>query len=191
MSAVVASPKLQITDIVYLNSRYSCIVLKRRHNLPMQPQSEAARIADQLRRAFEGEAWHGDSVFEILEGVTAARAAARPIAGAHTVWELVLHIAAWDGAVLRRMGGVAVTLSDAENFPLVVDASDGAWRTALAQVRQVHEELVAAVAALPDSRFCEMVPGKEGAHYTFYYMLHGVVQHELYHAGQIALLKKM
>src|SRR5208282_5159451 len=149
--------------------------------------SEAARIADQLRRAFDGVAWHGDSVFEILEGVTAAR----PIKGAHTIWELVLHIAAWDGAVLRRLGGAAVELSDAENFPPVTDASDAAWRRALAEVRRVHEKLVAAVAALPDSRLDEIVPGKEGAHYTFYYMLHGVVQHELYHAGQIAILKKM
>jgi uncharacterized damage-inducible protein DinB len=153
--------------------------------------SEAARIADQLRRAFDGDAWHGDSVVEILKGVTAAQAAARPITGAHTIWELALHIAAWDGAVLRRLGGVAVTLSDAENFPSVTDASDAAWRKALAEIRHIHEELVAAVAALSDSRLDEMVPGKRGAHYNFYYMLHGVVQHELYHAGQIALLKKM
>jgi len=154
-------------------------------------RSEAARIADQLRRAFDGGAWHGDSLFEILEGVTAGRAAARPIEGGHTIWELVLHVAAWDGAVLRRLGGAAVELSDAENFPPVTDASAAGWRAALAQVRRGHEELVAAVASLPDSRFDDMVPGKEGAHYTFYYMLHGVVQHELYHAGQIALLKKM
>jgi len=130
-------------------------------------------------------------LFEILEGVTAARAAARPIAHAHTIWDLVLHIAAWDDAVLRRLGGAAVELSDVENFPPVTDTSDAAWRKALAEVRSVHEKLAAAVAALPDSRLDEMVPGKEGAHYTFYYMLHGVVQHELYHAGQIALLKKM
>jgi uncharacterized damage-inducible protein DinB len=154
-------------------------------------RSEAGRIADQLRRAFNGEAWHGDSVFEILEGVMAAQAAARPIARAHTIWELVLHIAAWDDAVLRRLGGVAMELSDAENFPPVTDASEAAWRKALAQVRRDHEKLVAAVASLPDSRLGDVVPGKEGAHYTFYYMLHGVVQHELYHAGQIALLKKM
>ena len=154
-------------------------------------RSEAVRIADQLRRAFDGEAWHGDSLFEILEGVTAARAAARPIAGAHTIWELVLHVAAWDGAVLQRLGGLAVELSDAENFPPVRDTSEGAWRAALARVRRGHEELVAAVASLPDSRLDDMVPGKEGTYYTFYYMLHGVVQHELYHAGQIALLKKM
>jgi uncharacterized damage-inducible protein DinB len=153
--------------------------------------SEAARIADQLRRAFDGEAWHGDSLSEILEGVTVARAAARPVANAHSIWELVLHIAAWDGAVLRRLEGSTVEPSDAENFPAVTDASDAAWRAALAKVRRVHAELVSAVSVLPDSRLSQMVPGKEGAHYTFYYMLHGLAQHELYHAGQIALLKKM
>ena len=153
--------------------------------------SEAARVADQLLRAFDGEAWHGDSLFEILKGVTAAQAAARPIAGAHTIWELVLHIAAWDGAVLRRLGGVDVEVSDAENFPPVPDTSEAAWRRALAEVRRVHEELLSAVSAFPDSRLGDRVPGKEPAHYTFYYMLHGVAQHELYHAGQIALLKKM
>jgi uncharacterized damage-inducible protein DinB len=152
--------------------------------------SEAARIADQLRRAFDGEAWHGDSLFEILEGVTATRAAARPIAGAHSIWELVLHIAAWDSAVLRRLGGVAVEPSDAENFPAVTDASEAAWLADLERVRRVHHDLIAAVSVLPDSRLDDMVPGKQGAHYNFYYLLHGVVQHEIYHAGQIALLKK-
>lgn len=153
--------------------------------------SEASRIADQLRRAFDGEAWHGDSVFEILRDVPAAKASARPIAGAHTIWELVLHIKAWDGAVLRRLGGAAVQLSEAENFPPVTDTSETAWNRALAEARRAHEKLVETVTALPDSRLDEMVPGKQGAHYTFYYMLHGVVQHELYHAGQIAILKKM
>jgi uncharacterized damage-inducible protein DinB len=152
--------------------------------------SEATRIADQLHRAFNGDAWHGNSLLEILNGVTAAQAAARPIPHAHTIWELVLHIAAWDGAVLRRLGGVALELSDAENFPSVSDTSDSAWRKTLVELKQVHQELVDAVAALPDTRLFELVPGKEGSHYTFYYMLHGVVQHELYHAGQIALLKK-
>ncbi len=153
--------------------------------------SESTHIADQLRRAFDGEAWHGDSLFEILENVTAAKAAARPIKSAHSIWELVLHIAAWDGAVLRRFGGLAVELTPAENFPPVTDPSETAWANALTTVRRVHEELIQAVSVLPDTRLSDMVPGKEGAHYTFYYMLHGLVQHELYHAGQIALLKKI
>jgi uncharacterized damage-inducible protein DinB len=152
--------------------------------------SEAARIADQLRRAFTGDAWHGDGLFEILDGVTAAQASARPVKHAHSIWELVLHIAAWDSAVLRRMRGEAVELSADQNFPPVRDASEAAWRKALERVRHAHEELLAATAAFPDARLEERVPGKQGAHYTYYYMLHGVVQHELYHAGQIALLKK-
>jgi uncharacterized damage-inducible protein DinB len=153
--------------------------------------SEANRIADQLSRAFNGEAWHGDSLFQILDGVTAAQAAARPITSAHTIWELVLHIAAWDNAALRRLGGATVELPDAENFPPVTDTTNAAWQNGLSNVRRTHEKLIATVAALADSRLNDIVPGKQGAHYTFYYMLHGVVQHELYHAGQIALLEKM
>jgi uncharacterized damage-inducible protein DinB len=153
--------------------------------------SETTRIADQLRRAFSGEAWHGDSLFEILKGVTAAQAASRPIKNAHSIWELVLHIAAWDGAVRRRLGGAVVALSDKENFPPVTDTSDSAWRAALEHVRRAHDDLVAAVAAFPESRLEQKVQGKDPDYDTFYYMLHGVAQHELYHAGQIALLKKM
>ena len=152
--------------------------------------SETTRIADQLCRAFHGDAWHGDALLEILDGVAAAQAAARPIPHAHTIWELVLHIAAWDGAVRRRLGGEALELSDEQNFPPVKDTSETAWRKAVDRVRQVHDELVHAVSEFPDARLDERVPGKQGAYYTFYYMLHGAAQHEAYHAGQIALLKK-
>jgi uncharacterized damage-inducible protein DinB len=152
--------------------------------------SETARIADQLRRAFYGGAWHGDSLFEILTGVTAAQAAARPLKNAHSIWELVLHISAWDSAVHRRMTGVAVQLSDSENFPPVTDTSDAAWGKTLEEVRRVHDELTAAVTHFPEADLMKSVPGKTGAHYNFSYMLDGLAQHELYHAGQIALLKK-
>jgi len=152
--------------------------------------TETARIADQLRRAFSGEAWHGDALLEILDGVAAAQAAARPILHAHTIWELVLHIAAWDSAVRRRLGGETVTLSDEQNFPTARDTSESAWRKAVEHARRVHDELIQAVSEFSGARLAEQVPGNQGAHYTYYYMLHGVVQHELYHAGQIALLKK-
>jgi len=75
-------------------------------------------------------------------------------------------------------------------IPPVLDVSDTAWHAAKAQLRNTHQDLIAAVVDLPDARLFEVVPGKQGTHYTFYYMLHGVAQHEAYHAGQIALLKK-
>ena len=122
--------------------------------------SRAKKLAKHVERTVTGPMWHGPALAHVLEGVTHDQAAARPIKNAHTIWELVLHIAAWDNAVLQRLGGVAVELSDAENFPAVTDASETAWRKALADVRRVHEQLVEAVSVLPDSRLDEKVPGK-------------------------------
>jgi len=152
--------------------------------------SESARLADQIRRAFDGEAWHGDSMLELLANVDAKTAAAHPIKSAHSIWELLLHVAAWDDAVLRRAGGTAVKLSDEENFPPVNDTSETAWRKAVEQAKQKHEALIKVVAAFPDSRLFDPVPGKPEKYYDHFYMFSGIVQHELYHAGQVALLKK-
>lgn len=152
--------------------------------------SEPVRLADQIRRAFEGEAWHGDSVLEIFAGVDAKTAAAHPIRGAHSIWELALHIAAWDGAVLTRARGTAVELTDEQNFPAVNDASEVAWEKALKHLKTTHEDLVKAVAAFPESRLLDPVPGKKEKYNNYFYLFSGIVQHELYHAGQIALLKK-
>ena len=152
--------------------------------------SQTALLADQIRRAFDGEAWHGDPVMEIVGDVTAKHAATRPIENAHSIWELVLHIAAWDSAVLRRTGGTAVELKDNENFPPVSDTAEKPWRAAVQQMKDTHDNLVKAVAAFPDARLQERVPGKREKYYDFYYMFSGIVQHELYHAGQIVILKK-
>jgi uncharacterized damage-inducible protein DinB len=152
--------------------------------------SETSRLADQIRRAFDGDAWHGDSILELLNRVNAKIAAAHPIKGAHSIWELLLHIAAWDGVILRRIGGEAVELRDQQNFPPVKDPSDTAWSKAVEHAKHTHNELVKAVAAFPDSRLQEQVPGKTESYHNFFYMFSGIVQHELYHAGQIALLKK-
>jgi len=149
--------------------------------------SEAARIADQLRRAFEGSAWHGPALLELLADVDAATAYAKPQANAHSIWELVLHIEVWDGAGLRRLDGHKYQPKGLANFPMSPKPTEAAWRKAVAAAKRTHDALVKTVASLPDERLCDRVPGKR---YDFYHLLHGIAQHELYHAGQIALLKK-
>jgi uncharacterized damage-inducible protein DinB len=152
--------------------------------------SQTARLADQIRRSYYGEAWHGDSIQEILTGVSAEVAAAHPLKNAHSIWELVLHIAAWDDAVRRRTAGQTVNLSDKENFPPILDKSESAWRTAMDHLKKTHDELVEAVSGFADDRLQEQVPGKREPYYNYFYMFSGIVQHELYHAGQIVMLKK-
>ena len=149
--------------------------------------AEASRIADQLRRAFYGSAWHGPAVLELLGDVDAATAAAKPLKDVHSIWELVLHVAAWDRAGLRRLGGEKCQLKASANFPRVPAATESAWREAMAAAKRTHDTLVETVAGLSDKRLRDQVPGKR---YDFYHMLHGIAQHELYHAGQIAILKK-
>jgi uncharacterized damage-inducible protein DinB len=149
---------------------------------------ESGRIADQLRRAFDGSAWHGPAVLELLADVDVATATARPIAGVHSIWELLLHIAVWDNAGMVRLTGKKWQPTGLHNFPAVpAKPTEGTWRKAIAAAKRTHEKLVKIVAALPESRLRERVPGKR---YDFYHMLHGIAQHELYHAGQIAILKK-
>jgi uncharacterized damage-inducible protein DinB len=152
-----------------------------------ESNSEGARIADQLRRAFYGSAWHGPAVLELLEDVDAAMAAATPLAHVHSIWELVLHVEVWDRAAIVRLGGEKFQPTGVHNFPRVREVTESAWRRAVAATKRTHDDLVKTVAGLSDLRLRERVPGKR---YDFYHNLHGVVQHELYHAGQVAILKK-
>lgn len=149
--------------------------------------TETERIVDQLDRAFSGEAWHGPAVTELLTGVTAEQAAAHPVASGHSIWELTLHIEAWLRACRRRLEGERAQLTDAEDWPVVVAADERAWIQARESIKQAHDELSSAILLLDDSRLEQ--PIIEGMS-SIYVTLHGVIQHSLYHAGQIALMKK-
>ena len=150
---------------------------------------EIERILDQLKRAYEGNAWHGPSVREVLSDVTAEQAAARPLAGAHSIWELAHHIAVWEKAGLRRLEGdrAQINISSPEDWPPANDTSEEAWEQAKTSLDRGHRALCDAIAHVPESRLDE--PILEGMS-TVYVTLHGIIQHDLYHAGQIAILKK-
>jgi hypothetical protein len=142
--------------------------------------AEPHRIADQLDRAVNGPAWHGPSIREALRGVTAADALTRPIAKAHSIWELVLHSTAWMNIVKRRVEHrPPKRITKAMNWPPVGSPNERDWRRAVAQLRKTAASLSRTIRSLSDDR-----RGKQ------YLALHGIVQHTLYHAGQIAVLKK-
>lgn len=147
---------------------------------------EVRRVHDLLERAWDGGAWHGPAVHEVLEGVDAQTAAARPLAGAHSIREIVLHLAAWEGAVLERLGGTARPEPEEGDWPKPADG-EGAWGEALALLTERNRRLRATVAGLEGTDLARGVTGQE---YDVAHMLHGAVQHAVYHAGQIALLRK-
>jgi len=149
--------------------------------------TEVERLLDQLDRSFRGDAWHGPSLEDVLAGVSAEQAAARPIGSAHTIRELVDHLVTWQTVVRRRLAGEDVVPTGAENFPHAADESAVGWAAAVERLRASRAALRAAVVALDRSALdAEPVRGR-GSRYL---LVHGVIQHDLYHAGQIALLAK-
>jgi hypothetical protein len=148
--------------------------------------SEAKRIADLHRRAFDGDSWHGPHVFDVLDGVDAARASRKPIQSAHSIWEIVLHIRVEEEIVLRLLKGARVQQPTPEQDWPPAASDEKAWRSALGALRGTHDELNRAIATLDDGKL-EMIP--PGGRRSFYELAHGTVHHALYHAGQIAILK--
>jgi uncharacterized damage-inducible protein DinB len=150
--------------------------------------SVAARLSNYIKRTVAGPMWHGASLDELLKDVTHEQAAARPIAGAHTIWELVVHVTAWAEIARARIHGERTAdATVAEDWPPVAPAGAVEWQAALERLREGHRALATDVRRLDDAAFDAKVPGLD---YTVSNLLHGIIEHGTYHGGQIALLKR-
>ena len=150
--------------------------------------TEAARLIDQFIRAHDGDVWHGSPLKTNLEGITAEQAAKRPPNGAHSIWELVLHLTATYDLVLDRLRGNARQLTPAEDWPPMAKPTDANWQQAIAALRGRNEATRVAVLRFdPNHLSAPLVPEPP---YSAYDQFIGLTQHDLYHAGQIALLKR-
>ncbi len=149
---------------------------------------ETTRLAEQLRRSYAGGAWHGPSIAELLEGVTAEQAARKPLKGFHSIWELVNHLDAWAREVRATLEGKRYeTLSGEMDWPPAAVIAPGTWNDAQERLRSATLALAAAIPGIDDKKLAEVVAGRD---FSYYVMLHGQVQHNLYHAGQIVVLKR-
>jgi len=171
---------------------------------------ETHRIADQLRRAFSGgapderhilepqvpEPWYGPSLRQALAGITPEQAHARPVPSAHSIWELVLHIEAWltVAQAAADSGPIPSIFRTPRDWPSPPDPSESTltellteslWTDSLSQLFETADRLARAIEQFPETHLQRPVPGRD---FTFYHLFHGVVQHSIYHAGQIVLL---
>lgn len=158
--------------------------------------SELARLIEQIERGYSGEPWHGPSLTQNLQGVTAAHASRRVGAG-HSIWELVLHLAAWRGEIAGRLQGHEAGTPAEGDFPPAPqgsNATESEWRKALTWLEESHKALIAAARAIDERELQEPVldyrHSAAGHGATRFVTLAGVAQHDAYHSGQIALLKR-
>jgi len=150
--------------------------------------NEIHRIVDQLQRAHDGEPWYGDPLMIILDGVTAKVAADRS-RSAHSIWELLTHITVWQQEGARRLRDRNYRkLSHEEDWPAITDTSEQAWKNTVQALVSAHHDLIAALRQFDPTSLDQTVSGSPNQ--SYYLVLHGVIQHTIYHAAQIALLKK-
>lgn len=157
--------------------------------------AEREHIADELARGYDGDAWHGSATALVLADLTAAQAAARPLPGAHSVWEIVLHMTGWTREVARRLQGGEPSLPEGGDWPQPPELTEESWRQARAALDAAHGELLQSLAAFRQERLSAAVgsPSRDlplGTGVSYRVMLHGLAQHNAYHTGQIALLGK-
>ena len=149
--------------------------------------SEIHRILDQMDRAFSGDAWHGPLLMHLLEGISAEDASKHVVPGAHSIWELVHHVSAWHSIVQHRLQGEMVDVTAERDWPPVWEVSEPAWKRALESLVESRARLRQVAATLRDDQLDEKIGATD---VSCYQILHGVIQHDVYHAGQIALLRK-
>ncbi len=148
--------------------------------------------AAELRQGWDGDPWHGPATRSLLQGVGAAAAASSPAAPAHSIWELVLHMTSWQNEVRRRLAGAAPSQPEEGDWPAVNDPSEAAWRRAVSALGESLAELARALEALPAAELDSPVGATRdaplGTGVSYREMVHGLIQHNAYHGGQIAIL---
>jgi DinB superfamily len=154
--------------------------------------TECNRIAYELASTINGEAWYGDSLRQILDGVTAAQAQAHPVPNGHSIWEMVEHVDAWIRFFYGATQGTPIppwaSMPKELDWPPVNATGEQAWRETVRSFLENHLKLVEMIKTFGDERLEATVPGRT---YNFYRLFRSASLHAVYHAGQIALLKKM
>lgn len=148
---------------------------------------EIDRILKQYDDVLSGDAWHGEPVWTVLQDIPYTAAAARPVPAAHSIWEIVAHMMFWEGVVVKRLAGSRAGLVEELNFAVPANLNQEAWEKTLHQFRASNQLFREALRALGDDRLDQLSAAQKR---TFYEEAHGIIEHHVYHLGQISLLKK-
>ncbi len=151
--------------------------------------TEIMRLSDQFSRSIKGPAWPSPALLEILEGISAREARAARLNDSHSLWEILLHITAWIRITREAMEGKSIPekVPEAEDWPAVPESTPENWEKNRAELMVEVAKLEMILGVAGDALLAETVPGRD---YNYYILLHGLVQHNYYHSGQIILLKR-
>lgn len=158
--------------------------------------SDKSFLREQIRKGFSDDPWHGPATLDLLEDLTARQAAAHPVPEAHSVWEIVLHMISWQAEVRRRLAGNPPAMPQEGDWPEVGKVSEARWKQDRERLEASLTELLNTLDGLSEQDLDRIGGGLSdrdpalGTGVTLRAMVNGLVQHNAYHSGQIAILRK-
>jgi uncharacterized damage-inducible protein DinB len=150
--------------------------------------SESKRVSNLYQSIYNGNPWLEVTLAHTLENVTAEQAYRKINPNLNTIWEIVNHLIQWRRNILRRMQGETVTTPDHNYFVPILDSSEASWEQSLQSLGKSQELWDAFFEDFDDQDF-EKIYVNNG--HTYYEHIHGIIQHDVYHLGQIVILKKL
>ena len=154
------------------------------------------KTGEKLVKEFEdilsGGPWYGDPIYKILDRITFDSAYEKPIPAAHNVAEILLHMLSWTEEVMDRMNGMTASTPSSGDWPDPGAPDEQKWQLWVEDLKLVNVNLIKIIRDFPDEQWDDKIDDKRGYEPTTYEeLIHGFFQHQIYHAGQIALLVKM
>jgi hypothetical protein len=159
--------------------------------MPSRGAGEIDQLLAIVDQAYDRRSWHGTNLRGSVRRVTPEQAAWRPAPARHNIWEIIVHAAYWKYVVRRRLVGErrgSFALKGSNWFVRPDDLTEKAWRADVVLLDETHRSLRAAIADLPPSALSR---GPRGSQVSNFEIISGIAAHDLYHAGQIQLLKRL
>lgn len=152
--------------------------------------AELKHIRAMLKNNWDGSMWYGNNLSSVLKGIDAEKAFQKPTAGSHNIYELAVHLLCWRTFVIEMLKGNAaykVEINSEQDWPKVYEQTAITWSEAQSQLEKSQTELMNLLDAFDESKLGELVAGRD---FKYHVLLNGVLHHDIYHSGQIAILKK-
>lgn len=152
---------------------------------------EIQLLLDIIDQAYDRQAWHGTNLRGSIRGLSADRAGWRPGPRRHNIWEVMIHTAYWKYATRRRILGEkrgSFPLKGSNWFRRPIEDTERAWRADIALLEEMHRTMRKAIAGVPTQQLRKI---QGNSRFTYAQLIYGIASHDLYHAGQIQLLKKL
>jgi len=151
------------------------------------------KLQQELEKVLSARPWYGKSVYDIIEPITFETAYEKPPGAAHNIAEIVLHMVAWTEEVMDRMNGMNAGVPSSGDWPETGAPDEQKWQNYVSDLKLVNVNLIGIIQKFPEEQWSEPIDDQRGDRpiVTYEALINGLIQHHVYHSGQIAILNRI